>query len=126
MSHVMAITNEGGEMIFDSLGIRTVVPSNAVPPGRTQLIKISLITQLSDYITMRDDEVLGTSGIQCLPDGLQLHCPLKIIIPHCTPLSACDEVRPVLYSGNEPMGNILTIQVLEMKTISSKFKSPNR
>ena len=116
MSYVMAITHEGGEMTFDSLGIRTVVPSNAVPPGQTQLIKISIITHLSDYITMREDEVLGTSGIQCLPDGLQLRSPIKIIIPHCTPLSACAEVIPVLYSGSEQKGMNITQNVFRNMT----------
>ena len=104
MSYVMAITHKGEEMEFESLGIRAVVPPHTVLPGTTQLIKISIFAQLSDYISMREDEVLGTSGIQFLPDGLQLHSPLKIIIPHCTPLSACNDVIPVLYSGSDQRG----------------------
>ena len=121
MSYVMDMTSEGGEVEFESLGIRAVFPSNTVPRGTTQLIKVSVFAQLSDYISVRADEVLGTSGIQFLPDGLQLNSPMKIIIPHCTSLSACREVIPVLYSGDEKRGNIILLMVSQDKKKSTPF-----
>ena len=104
MSNVMAITAAGADMEFDSLGIRTVVPANAVPRGQTQLIKISAITDVSNYITISQDEMLVAFGIQCLPDGLQLGAPVIITIPHCMTLTQLDQVSPILYSGSGDFG----------------------
>ena len=104
MSNVIAITASGANMEFDSLGIRTVVPANAVPRGQTQLIKISVITDVSKYITISQDEMLVAFGIQCQPDGLQLGAPVTITIPHCMTLSQLDQVSPILYSGQGTFG----------------------
>ena len=104
MSNVMSITDAGADMQFESLGIRTVVPSNAIPRGQTQLIKISVITDVSKYITISRDEMLVAFGIQCEPDGLQLGAPVTITVPHCMTLSQLDQVSPILYSGQGAFG----------------------
>ena len=105
MSNVISITARGADMQFESLGVRTVVPANAVPRGQTQLIKITVITDVSKYITIREDEVLVAFGIQCQPDGLQLiGAPVTITIPHCMTLSQIDQISPILYSGQGVFG----------------------
>ena len=104
MSNVMSITDTGANMEFDSLGIRTVVPVNAVPHGQTQLIKITVITDVSKYITISQDEMLVAFGIQCQPDELQLGAPVTITIPHCMTLSQLDQISPILYSGHGDFG----------------------
>ena len=104
MSNVMSITAAGANMEFDSLGIRTVVPANAVPRGQTQLIKITVITDVSKYMTISQDEMLVAFGIQCQPDGLQLRGAVTITIPHCMTLSQLDQVSPILYSGRGDFG----------------------
>ena len=92
-------------MQFDSLGIKTVVPASAVSHGQTHLIKISVITDVSKYITINHDEMVVAFGIQCQPDGLQLGAPVTITIPHCMTLSQLDQVAPILYSGQGEFGN---------------------
>ena len=104
MSNVMSITAAGANMEFDSLGIRAVVPANAVPHGQTHLIKISVITDVSKYITISQDEMLVAFGIQCEPDGLPLRALVTITIPHCMTLSQIDQVSPILYSGQGEFG----------------------
>ena len=104
MSNVMSITAAGAKMEFESLGIRTVVPANAVPRGQTQLIKITVITDVSKYITINQDEMLVAFGIQCEPDELQLGASVAITIPHCMTLSQINEVSPILYSGRGEFG----------------------
>ena len=107
MSNVMSITAVGANMEFDSVGIRMVVPANAVPRGQTQLIKISAITDVSKFITINQDETLVAFGIQCQPDGLQLRGPVTISIPHCMTLTQIDQVSPILYSGKGEFGKQL-------------------
>ena len=98
----MKLTPGGGSIEFKPLGIRAVIPPNAVPASQTELIMISVITNVSKYIPIREDEILVAFGVQCLPDGLQL--PVTIIIPHCAPSSRLDEVIPVVYSGSGEIG----------------------
>ena len=102
----MVIANDEVVMNFESLGIRTVVPANAVPTGQTQLVKITVITDVARYMRIRDDEILVAFGIQCQPDGFQPRAPLTIAVPHCMTLSRLDEVSPVLYSGEGEFGKM--------------------
>ena len=104
-SYVMKLTPGGGNIEFKPLGIRAVVPPNAVPASETELIMISVITKVSKYIPVREDEILVAFGVQCLPNGLEL--PVSIIIPHCAPSSRLDEVIAVVYSGSGEIGFIL-------------------
>ena len=60
MSYVMAITRKGGTLEIEALGIRAVIPPNAVAPGQTQLIKISAITNVSKYIPKETNEMWGS------------------------------------------------------------------
>ena len=107
MCNVMSITDTGADMQFDSLGIRTVVPANAVSHGQTHLIKISVITDVSKYITISQDEMVVAFGIQCQPDGLKLGAPVRITIPHCMTLTQLDRVSPILYTGQGEFGKQL-------------------
>ena len=103
-SHVMAVTHEGGRVEFQSLGVYIEVPANAIGSGQTELMKISIITDVAKYLPKRHDEVLVAFGIQCLPDGLQLNLPVRITIPHCASLQKPGEITPILYSGSGEIG----------------------
>ena len=91
-------------MEFESLGIKTVVPANAFPPGETQLVKISVVTDVSKFINIAQDEVLVAFGIQCQPSGLALRVPVTISIPHCMTLTKTEEIIPILYAGTGEFG----------------------
>ena len=98
----MSLTAAGGTIEFKPLGIQAVIPPNSPAARGSPLIMISVITNVSKYIRLREDEILVAFGIQCLPDGLQL--PVSITIPHCAPASRLDEVVPVVYSGHGEIG----------------------
>ena len=102
----MALTNEGGQIVFESLGVRIEVPSNAVATNRTELIKISVITDVAKVIPRKHDELLPAFGIQCLPDGLRFNVPIKVTIPHCVSLSRTDGFTPIMYSGSGEIGKL--------------------
>ena len=100
----MAVTHKGGSMEIEPLGIRAVVPAKAVSFGRTQLVKISVIPRIADYVPMTENEVFAASGIECIPDGLELMAPMTIVMPHSIPLSTCQDIVPILYSGVKQIG----------------------
>ena len=86
-------------MELEHFGIRMKVPPNALAAGQSELIKLSVITDLTDYVPLDDDEIFPAFGIQCLPDGMQLNQPIVVTMPHCVKLSNPGNVTPILYSG---------------------------
>ena len=103
----MALTNKGGRIEFQSLGVCIEIPANAVSLRQTELIKISIITDVAKYLPKRHDELFVAFGIQCLPNGLPLNLPIKITIPHCASLQKPGEITPILYSGSGEIGNTI-------------------
>ena len=100
MSHVMAITNTEASFEFTTLQINAVVSPDTLPPGQTQHVSITVITDISNYLQTREDEIYPAFGIQFYPDGLRLKAPVTITIPHCALWENSAEVTPVLYSGS--------------------------
>ena len=101
---MVPIADGGVNIEFESVGIRTVVPANALPPGQAQLVKITVITDVTKFMKISTDEILVAFGIQCLPDGLQLRAPVTVTIPHCMVLDQTDEISPILYAGHGEIG----------------------
>ena len=89
---------------LQEFGIRLNVPPNAVSQTQSKFIKLSAITDVSKYIHVQDDEVIGTFGFQCLPEGLQLDEPITVTIPHCAVVRDVESLAPVLYSGSGAIG----------------------
>ena len=103
---LVKITNEGGLVELEKFGIRIDIPPNALTAGQRRLIKISVITDLTKYVTSDedDDEIIPAFGIQCLPNGLEFNVPVTLTIPHCVKLSSPGSVTPILYSGRDGTG----------------------
>ena len=113
MSHVMAITNSDARFEFNTLHITAVVSPDTLPPGQTQLVSMTVITDISKYVQTRDDEIYPAFGIQFYPDGLRLKAPITITIPHCALLDNSEDISPVLYSGSGQMGMSLVLTSTE-------------
>ena len=105
MSRVEVLSDKRKRLQFGSLGIHATLPANAVPLRHEQIIKISVITDVSKYVKRSENELFVAFGIQCLPDGLQLTAPINVTIPHCFLVADGDEVIPVLYSGDGEICN---------------------
>ena len=113
MSHVMAITNSDARFEFNTLHITAVVSPDTLPPGQTQLVSITVITDISKYVQTRNDEIYPALGIQFQPDGLRLKAPITITIPHCALLDNSEDVCAVLYSGSGQIGMCLLIKLTD-------------
>ena len=94
-------------MALKDFGISMEIPRNALPAGQSELIKLSVMTDLTQYVALRDDELLPAFGIQCLPHGLKVNVPITVRIPHCAKITSPDNVIPVLYSGKTERGGYL-------------------
>ena len=80
------------------------IPPNALPAGKSELIKLKVMTDLTRYLPLTDGEIFPAFGIQCCPDGLLLDVPITVTIPHCAKLSSPGNVTPVLYAGKGETG----------------------
>ena len=105
MSHVMAVSDSVYEVVFEILGIRVIVPPNAAPRG--QVIRIGIITNITKYITLGDNEMSVAFGIECLPHNLQLQEPLLAIIPHCASITRISNIQLIVYMGRGKRGKYL-------------------
>ena len=98
MTYVVAASKEGSHVHFEILDIDVLVPPRAATPGK--LIKISIITNVTKYISFGEHEMSVAFVIECMPDGLKLNEPLLATIPHCVSLGKAGSVQPVLHLGH--------------------------
>ena len=101
---MIEVTHAGGHLELESMGVRAVVPRNAFPGRGTQLIMISIITNVAECIAWNTDDMPVAFGVHCQPDGLRVQFPVTVTIPHCGVLSSVDKVTPVLYCGEGVIG----------------------
>ena len=113
MSHVLAVSDTVYEVVFEILGIRVVVPPNAAPFGK--VIRIAIITNITKYITLGDNEMSVAFGIECLPNNLRLQEPLLAIIPHCASITRISNIQLIVYMGRGERGGYLFISTLLFK-----------
>ena len=112
MSHVLAISDRDYEVVFEILGIHILIPPNAAPRG--QVIRISIITNITKYITLRDNEMSVAFGIECLPNNLQLQEPLLAIIPHCASITRISNIQLIVYMGRGERGEYVLTSTFTM------------
>ena len=98
------IGSGGGIIELQEFGIKLNVPPNAVSTMHSSPIKLSVITDVSRYVQIQDDEIAATFGFQCLPEGLQLDKPVSVTIPHCAVVRNSESLTPVIYSGRGEIG----------------------
>ena len=125
LSRVIEVTHAGGLLELESMGVRVVVPRNAFPGRRTQLIMISIITNVAECIEWNTDDMPVAFGVQCQPDGLQFQFPATVTIPHCGVLSSVDRsvdrVTPVLYRGKGVIGKTEYVFLVAGNNIKTKY-----
>ena len=102
LTHVVGVTINDERVEFTTPGISALLPKNAAALGR--LIHISIITDISKYLKVRDDEICVAFGVLCLPKGLQLRSPMTVVIPHCGLFPRWARVTPVVYAGTGELG----------------------
>ena len=103
-SQVEKLTKQGGVIELKDFGIRVEFPAESVGGSGSQLINLSVIPEVPRHLQVREDEIFAGFGIQCQPDGLQLHSPATVTIPHCLQLEDPSSVTPVIYAGTGRLG----------------------
>ena len=115
LSRVIEVTSAGGHLEIEPMGVRAVVPRNAFPGRRPELIMISIITNVAECIEWKTDDMPVAFGVRCQPDGLQFQFPVTVTIPHCGVLPSVDKVTPVLYCGKGAIGKTKYVFTVENK-----------
>ena len=116
LSRVIAVEDAEGLIDFEMVGIHVIVPANALPHGQSNLIMISVITDIPKHLHLNADDTLVAFGVECLPDGLRLQSPVTIVFPHCAVVADIEEVTPVVYSWSGERGQSNAMQSPVMYT----------
>ena len=84
---VVYITQEvgcdGGVLYLDNMGISLVVPTGAVPTGKTEIITLLLNWDLGDNPDMNQNQALVSPVVFVGPHGLRLNKPCILSYRHC-------------------------------------------